>query len=451
MPVRAQTVAAVATALAVLAAGCSHGRKAPPVVPTSVPGTTTTTAGPPPGNTASAPGVTPAQITIGTHQPLTGTQAPGLSEIAPAANAYFQFVNEHGGVHGRSIVLKAMDDEGDPAATPGAVRQLLQAGVFAIVDGRGVATHRAVVAALTAQRIPDLFVGSSCTCWNAPTTDPLRFGFAPDFQIEGAVQGDYIARVLAGRKVGYLVPADGSGVDAATGLDRHVPKSSVVSRQAFDPTTTSVKAQVLALQAAGAQVVALYSPPVVTAEAMLAAVDAGYRPTWVVSNSGSDVTTVTGLLQTLSKGAAGGSLLEGAVTDAYLAPIGDATNPWTQLWRRVHDAYAPKLPLDGNVAYGMAMAYTFVQAALAAGQNPTRAGIVSAIAHVPFAGPGLVPFGYGAASHAGYTGVAMGSIVLGQFKALEPPRTVGPSGALQVVPSQPAVPPASGIPTAATS
>ena len=48
--------------------------------------------------TASAPGITPAQITIGSHQPLTGPAAPGYSEIAPASAAYFAYVNAHGGV-----------------------------------------------------------------------------------------------------------------------------------------------------------------------------------------------------------------------------------------------------------------------------------------------------------------------------------------------------------------
>ena len=39
--------------------------------------------------TASAPGITATQITIGSHQPLTGPAAPGYSEIAPASAAYF--------------------------------------------------------------------------------------------------------------------------------------------------------------------------------------------------------------------------------------------------------------------------------------------------------------------------------------------------------------------------
>src|SRR5712675_2997604 len=60
--------------------------------------------------TASAPGITPTQITIGSHQPLTGPAAPGYSEIAPASAAYFAYVNANGGVYGRKIVYKYLND-----------------------------------------------------------------------------------------------------------------------------------------------------------------------------------------------------------------------------------------------------------------------------------------------------------------------------------------------------
>src|SRR6266571_860493 len=38
-------------------------------------------------NTASAPGITATEITIGSHQPLTGPAAPGYSEISKASDA----------------------------------------------------------------------------------------------------------------------------------------------------------------------------------------------------------------------------------------------------------------------------------------------------------------------------------------------------------------------------
>ena len=75
--------------------------------------------------TASAPGITPTTITIGSHQPLTGPAAPGYSEIAPASNAYFQYVNAHGGVYGRKVVYKYLDDAYNPTTTASVVRQLV--------------------------------------------------------------------------------------------------------------------------------------------------------------------------------------------------------------------------------------------------------------------------------------------------------------------------------------
>src|ERR1051326_2381216 len=67
--------------------------------------------------TASAPGIPPTSILIGSHQPLTGPAAPGYSEIAPASNAYFQYVNAHGGIFGRKINYKYLNDQYNPTNT----------------------------------------------------------------------------------------------------------------------------------------------------------------------------------------------------------------------------------------------------------------------------------------------------------------------------------------------
>ena len=91
--------------------------------------------------TASAPGITATTITIGSHQPLTGPAAPGYSEIAPAANAYFQYVNANGGVYGRKIQLvETADDSLDPTtdvqATKRIVEQHIEMGRLGDVDSR---------------------------------------------------------------------------------------------------------------------------------------------------------------------------------------------------------------------------------------------------------------------------------------------------------------------------
>src|SRR5229473_271850 len=107
-------------------------------------------------NTASAPGITATTITIGSTQPLTGPAAPGYSEISKASDAYFQWVNDHGGVNGRKIVYKYEDDGYNPTNTTSLVRkQVLQDKVFAEFDGLGTPTHLAVVDYLNTEKVPD--------------------------------------------------------------------------------------------------------------------------------------------------------------------------------------------------------------------------------------------------------------------------------------------------------
>ncbi len=108
--------------------------------------------------TASAPGITATQILIGSHQPLTGPAAPGYSEIAPASAAYFAYVNAHGGVYGRKIVYKYLNDAYDPTTTASDVRQLvLQDNVYALFDGLGTPTHLAAISFLNSEKVPDVY------------------------------------------------------------------------------------------------------------------------------------------------------------------------------------------------------------------------------------------------------------------------------------------------------
>ena len=87
--------------------------------------TTTSTSTSSAALTASAPGITATTITIGSHQPLTGPAAPGYSEIAPASNAYFQYVNANGGIYGRKIKYTYLDDAYNPTTTSSDVHQLV--------------------------------------------------------------------------------------------------------------------------------------------------------------------------------------------------------------------------------------------------------------------------------------------------------------------------------------
>ena len=363
-------------------------------------------------NSASAPGITATTITIGSHQPLTGPAAPGYSEIWQASNAYFQWVNDHGGVNGRTIKYIAEDDGYNPQNTSTVVRKLvLENKVFAIFNGLGTPTHTAVVDYLNSQKVPDLFVASGCDCWNNTSKWPYTFGWQPDYIIEGKITGKYVADNFSGMKVGYLYQDDDFGQGGVTGLDSQIQASNVVSKQKYVPTNTVLAPQMAALQAAGAQVVVLYTIPAFTAIAMLTAAAIHFQPKWVVSSVGADPTTVGGLLQAFSKGAAGTSLLDGVVTSGYLPATSDTSNAWVGLFKQIHDKYIPSLPFDGNVEYGMAVGYSFVALMKAAGRNPTRQDVINTLNSGKLdPGPGVVPFGYSSSNPLGYQGVQMAVI-----------------------------------------
>jgi hypothetical protein len=94
----------------------------------------------------------------------------------------------------------------------------------------------------------------------------------------------------------------------------------------------------------------------------------------VVSDVGSDPITLGGLLASFGKNNKFSGLTEGIITDSYLPPLGDTGNPWIALFKKIHDTYIPTLPFDGNILYGETVGYTFVQAMLKAGRNPTPGG-----------------------------------------------------------------------------
>ncbi|MGA3154104.1 MAG: ABC transporter substrate-binding protein [Streptosporangiaceae bacterium] len=404
--------------------------------------------------TASAPGITSTQITIGSHQPLTGVAAPGYDEIAPASNAYFQYVNAHGGIYGRKIVYKYLNDQYDPTLTTSVVHQLvLQDNVYAIFDGLGTPTHLAVAPFLNSEKVPDVFVASGCECWNSPSTWPYTFGWQLDYVREGKILGNYVKTHFAGKKIGVFYQNDEFGQDGVKGLDYELPAKDIVAKEPYAATNIAIGPQVAALKAAGAQVVISFSVPAFTALLELNGLALKYTPQLVVSSVGSDPTTLAGLLEAFAKkgGATvnGSSLTQGIITDSYFPSLGDTSNSWIQLFTKIHQQYVPKLPLDFNVLYGMGVAYTFVQAMFKAGRNPTRQDLVNAINGGLPQAVGLTPYAYSATNHNGFTGGFVGVIKNGVEVALGPVQTTGTSATSPVTTystPQPAAP-SSGIPS----
>jgi ABC-type branched-subunit amino acid transport system substrate-binding protein len=404
-------------------------------------------------SSSSQPGVTSNSITFGTTQPLTGPAAPGYSLIAPASEAYFKWVDAHGGVDGRKINLIIKDDAYNPAQTVPVTHQLvLESHVFGIFEALGTPTHTKVVGFLNAEKIPDMFVATGCPCWDNGTAQPYTFSSIVNYTIEGKILGQYIKQHFPGEKVGMLYQNDDFGGGGLAGIKDELPASQLVSAQPYEPTNPNIAPQIAALKSSGAKVLVEFTVPIFTAVAALDSYKLGWHPQLVVSNVGIDPITVAGLLKAVSKGAASGTgLIEGAITDGYLPSYADTSNPWVQFMKKVMAQYDSGAPFDFNTEYGIANAYTLVQALKAAGKNLTRQGLVNAVDNdgASWKGPGLVPFRFSKTDHGGWAGVQVGQIRNGNLVLFGQPLVTTPVAGSPITPytgGQP-TPAANGIPS----
>ena len=394
------------------------------------------------GGGGNVPGVTGTEILVGTHMPLTGPAAAGYSKIAPATKAYFDYVNANGGVHGRKITYKIMDDTYNPATTQQVVRELvLQDKVFAILNGLGTPTHTGVLDFLKTNRVPDLFVASGSRSWNQPDKYPGTFGFNVDYTVEGKILATHVKSALPGKKVCFLGQDDDFGRDSLAGIEKIL--GPVAAKQSYVTSNPNVGPQMGALKQAGCQVVMLATVPGFTALSIGTAAKIAFKPQFVVSQVGADLGTLTKQL------GAAAPLTEGLISDNYLPLSNDEANPWIQLYKKVNAAHNGNAEFDNNVVYGMSVGYLFVQSLQAAGKDLTRDGLIAAIEKNGFQGPGLAPLRFSADNHSGYGGMRL-SKVQGAKQTYfgETFETDDADGAVAPYTTAPAAPPQNGIPAA---
>src|SRR5437870_3777212 len=103
-------------------------------------------------------GVTGNTVTIGTTTPLSGP-ASFYAPVSKGAQAYYQYINAHGGVNGRKITYIVLDDSYDAAKAVPLTHQLVeQDNVFAVVAQLGTPINTATRPYLNDQKVPDVFL-----------------------------------------------------------------------------------------------------------------------------------------------------------------------------------------------------------------------------------------------------------------------------------------------------
>jgi ABC-type branched-subunit amino acid transport system substrate-binding protein len=95
-------------------------------------------------------GVSDTTITIGASVVLTGPLGPQTIEYGQGSNLYFDSVNAKGGVNGRKIIYKTIDDGFDPAKALANTQKLIQEeNVFLIFQNTGTAQTAAILPLIT--------------------------------------------------------------------------------------------------------------------------------------------------------------------------------------------------------------------------------------------------------------------------------------------------------------
>ncbi len=367
----------------------------------------TTTAPAAPARGSEEPGVTSTSITLGGTTPLSGS-ASAFSSVARGADAYFKYVNAQGGVLGRKIAYKYVDDAYNPAQTVQATRQLVeQEKVFALFNSLGTEQNLAVRDYLNAQKVPQLFVASGATTWGADYEDyPYSSGLQPSYQAEGWVYGKYMARTRPGARIAVLFQNDDYGKDLLVGLKRGLQRSKVkvVAAQPYEVTAPDVGSQIAKLKASKADTLAIFATPKFAIQAFVFANKLGWKPKLVINNAVSSASNI----MTLASEGGTNKLVNGSLSIVFLK---DPTDPrWRndkaiKLYRQVMKQYAPGANTDDVYhVYGMAAAWTAVEMLKKAGKNLTRAGLVRAIDTMnasgnPFLLPGIALKTDGAKDH----------------------------------------------------
>ena len=339
------------------------------------------------------PGVSSSKITIGSSGPLTGEAAAAAGVLRGAA-AYFKYVNARGGVYGRKIDFKYLDDAYNPSQTVANVRQLVQQdNVFALFSIVGTNANLAVRDFTNAAGVPQVFSAAGATTLGRDYAKyPWTIGYLPPYTEEGKIYARQILATNAKKaKIGVLYQSDDYGEDMLSGFRQGLGanRNLIVQTVGYDPTTTDVQSQVAQLKGSGANTFAIFAFGKFAIQAFVYASKLGWKPQIYVN----DVASASSIMKLNPQGTA-----EGAISVLWgkdPATPKFATDPGVALAAKIVKKYVPGgSPSDGFLVAGMAEAFTLVDALNRAGKNLTRKGLMQAVTHLnepnnPFLAPGV--------------------------------------------------------------
>jgi branched-chain amino acid transport system substrate-binding protein len=328
-----------------------------------------------------SPGATDTEIKIGNTEAYSGP-ASAYGAIGKAETAYFNMINDQGGVNGRKINFISRDDGYSPPKTVEAVRKMVEEDqVLLTFNILGTPPNTAIQQYLNDNKVPQLFVATGADKWNDPKNHPWTMGWQPSYRVEARIYGKYILKNLPDAKIAVIYQNDDFGKDYLTGLREGLGDKAdkmIIAVKTYETTDPTIDSQIVALQGSGADTLLTAATPKFAAQAIRKVYDIGWKPNHFLTNVSISVGSVIK--------PAGPEKAVGIISAAYGMEPTDPQWQNTQAykdWLAWMQKYNSGGSLsDANNVYGYSASQTMVHVLKAAGDNLTRENIMKQAASI---------------------------------------------------------------------
>lgn len=343
----------------------------------------------------SQAGVSADAILVGQSAPLSGSLAEFGKSARVGALAYLQRVNAGGGVHGRRIELRTLDDGGDAKRTVQNVTQLIDRDrvflIFGLVEG-GPTT--AAVPVITERRVPLVGAMAGSPGLRRPVNRYVFNVRAEHMEEFRAMLS--LARTYGMRRVGFLHSDSEVGRAHLENVHRIASELAmeVVLPAALRSNVTDADFQALAKQIVGDKVEVFFNHGSYASFAKVVSESRklGASTHFMAVNSGSSE-----LARLLGEQASG-------IIFAQIMPIPySGTTELARDYQRAMKVHFPNEPFSYASLEAYASAKVMVEGLRRAGRNLTREGFVAALETVGRFDLGGVVVRYSPSSHVGST------------------------------------------------
>lgn len=335
-------------------------------------------------------GASDTEIRIGQTMPYSGP-ASALSTLGRLHSAYFDMINEQGGINGRKIKFVSLDDGFSPPKAVEQTRRLVeQEKVLLIFSPYGTATSAAVRKYLNSKKVPQLFVVAGGAMWGDYKTHPWTMGWMPRYEIESRIHADFILKNRPNAKIAVLYQNDDFGKELARGLREGLGEkasSMIVKEVSYEVTDATVDSQVATLKESGADVLLSYTFPRFSAQVIRRVYDIGWKPLLILNQTSLSVVNVltpAGLEK--SKGVYAAQYVKDPSDPAW------ANDPHLAEFRAWMAKHYPAGDVnDSSNLFGYALVKSMVEVLRKAGDDLTRENIMKNAASLDMEIGVLVP------------------------------------------------------------